>query len=159
MQTETILIAIGSPAVLAIMTHILSRRSTLKEWARQDKLETKKQAAAEETAKLLLASNERIATTAAHTAKETNKKLEVIRVDVNSNMTAAMKAELDARVAQLILMRENAELKKDAGIKPSANVMALIKAKEARINELKATLKDRLTHTEETAAAAAALAT
>ncbi len=102
-------------------------------------------AQAAEAAELLLASNKEIADAAAEATKITSAKLEVIRIDVNSNMTAAMQAELDATEAQVVLMREVIDLKKSAGREPSTEAQALLKAKELRINELKATLKDRLT--------------
>ena len=144
-----------SPSILAYFINRSRRVDKKLDWEREDKVAKK----AEEAAKLLLESNKQIAETAAQSHLETNQKLEVIRVDVNSNMTAAMKAELDATVDQLTLMHEVVALKKAQGIEPTKEIVARIAAKGERINELKATLKDRLTHSEAAAAAAEPLQT
>jgi hypothetical protein len=166
MNNQALLIAllatVISPSILAIITNVFRRIEKREDWKREDKKEKEKAEKAEEVAKqaeraakLLLESNERIAAAAAESTKSTNAKLEVIRVDVNSNMTAAMKAELDATEGQVALLREVVELKKVAGTNPTKQALAYIESKEMRINELKATLKDRLTHTSAAAAAAA----
>jgi hypothetical protein len=129
------------------------------DWNREDEKskhleEVAKQA--EKAAKLLLDSNKQIATAALESSKIVNAKLEVIRVDVNSNMTAAMQAELDATEGQIALLREVVELKKSAGTKPTQEALSYITAKDQRISELRATLKDRLNHSAAAAAEAAA---
>ena len=145
-----------SPMILQYLTNRSRRKEKQLDWDREDKKENEKSEKAELVAKqaehaaeLLLASNASIAKTADASAKIVNAKLEVIRVDVNSNMTAAMKAELDAIEGQVALLREVVELKQAAGIKPTSYALAQISVKDERINELSATLKERLAHTEE----------
>lgn len=76
--------------------------------------------------------------------RTTNYKLDVIHTLVNSNMTAAMQAELDATVRQLALMREVTELKKTAGHDPSEETLAALELTRVKISELRAVLRDRL---------------
>jgi hypothetical protein len=162
----------------------LARRSDAKtrreekkaDWARQDEVALRAENAAElvtqtakllrerqdasdvadaETARLLLEQNELVA----QTSRETHEKLEVIRVDVNSNMTAAMQAELDATVRELALMNVVLGLRKTAGDEPDQEALVAIKATEERIAELRAKLNDRLSSADAAAAAAAAAAT
>jgi hypothetical protein len=114
-----------------------SRRAARREdWAREDAVAAK----AAEAAALLLAANAEVATTAA----TANQKLDVIHGLVNSNMTAAMQAELDARDAQLVVMREVAELHRAAGREPTQTSMDAIAAITAKTHELRSTLADRL---------------
>ncbi len=143
--------SVTAPLVLAYLTNRQRREEKREDWKRQDEVA----AQAAEAAQLLLdAQAETIRKTdevaAAH--KQDNirisDKLEVIRVDVNSNMTAAMQAELDATEGQLVLMREVIALKEAQGQQPSGESLALLTAKHDRINELKATLNDRLSHSD-----------
>lgn len=73
----------------------------------------------------------------------TNSKLDVIHTLVNSNMTAAMQAELDATVRELALMREVIALKSEHGRDPSADALAAIESTTKKIAELRAVLADR----------------
>jgi hypothetical protein len=127
------------------------RKDKEQDWARQDAVA----AQAAKAAELLLVANERVA----QTAEVTNGKLDVIHTLVNSNMTAAMQAQLVALQGQLVLMNRVATLKGEAGTKPNENEVAAIVAVEAQIAELGAALKDRLAATETAAAAAAAAVT
>jgi len=74
----------------------------------------------------------------------TNEKLDVIHILVNSNMTAAMQAELDETRSSLVLMKEILDLKKVNGVEPSPAALAAIKTKEGKIAEMQAALRDRL---------------
>ena len=148
-NVEVIVTAIGSPAVLAIISSWLNtraRRSDKKlDWEREDKVAQK----AEEAATLLLASNKVVA----KTAEITNGKLDVIHVLVNSNMTAAMQAQLIALKGQLILMHRVTDLNRQAGTSQTKDELAAIGAVDAQILELSASLKDRLQATERAASA------
>ncbi len=132
--------AIVTGAIAPLATVLITNRSRRKDkeqdWARQDAVA----AQAAEAAKLLLAANERVAETTA----TTNAKLDVIHVLVNSSMTAAMQAELDATVRELAMMGEVIELKRANGHEPSIAALAAVKTTELRIGELKATLADRM---------------
>lgn len=132
--------AIVTGAIAPLATVLITNRSRRKDkeqdWARQDAVA----AQAREAARLLLDANERVAAT----TQVTNAKLDVIHTLVNSNMTAAMQAELDATVRELAMMGEVIELKRANGHEPSVNTLATFKATELRIGELKATLADRL---------------
>jgi len=138
------------------------RRRTAEEmraedWARQDRLAAQVKAAADdvaaraELARVALEENQALV---AKTAEETHEKLEVIRVDVNSNMTAAMQAELDAYISELSLRVEYVKAAEQRGEKPSRDTMAAITGLEGRIAELRAKLRDRLASSDAAAAAA-----
>jgi hypothetical protein len=90
-------------------------------------------------AELLVKSNAVVA----ETAKVTNVKLDVIHTLVNSSMTAAMQAELDATIRELAMMHEIVELKEAAGKKPLPVAERAITLTEGRIAELEHQLADR----------------
>jgi len=125
-----------SPLLLAALTNRHRHKEKLEDYARQDEVAAK----AAEAARLLLAANERVA----ETAKVTNGKLDVIHTLVNSNMTAAMQAELDATIREHAMMIEVVALKQSAGHEPSVTSLAAIEATERKIAELQAALRDRL---------------
>jgi len=147
--------SITAPLILVLLTNWQRRKEREEQWERDDavaaqaaeaaellrKAQEAAAAQAEEAAALLLDANERVAETSALT----NGKLDVIHTLVNSSLTAAMQAELDATEAQLVLMREVVDLKYATGKKPSAESLALIVAKQDQISELKAKMDDRLT--------------
>jgi len=130
-----IVTAIGAPMLLARQLNAQRREEKKEDWAREDKVAAK----AAEAATLLVASNER----AAQSAEEANGKLDVIHTLVNSNMTAAMEAQLVALQGQLVMMNRLAEI-----TDPTVDEAAAIKAVQGQIAELTATLKDRLQATE-----------
>lgn len=99
---------------------------------------------AEETASLLLESNERVA----KSALLTNGKLDQIHTLVNSNMTAAMTAVLDAREISLQLMKEVSALKAAAGRPPSKSSISAINQAQKKVSKIKADLAHRLKQTE-----------
>lgn len=131
------------PLIMALVQNRSKRLDKAQDYAREDAVAAKVDAAAvkaAEAARLLLASNERVAATSV----VTNAKLDVIHVLVNSSMTAAMQAELDARQIGLTQMMEIIELKKAAGLQPTSEVIAAGVALRAKIAELEAKLADRL---------------
>jgi hypothetical protein len=123
------------------------------EWARQDRVAdlarkatddlaiSQKEIAdqAAEAARLLLINNKQVA----KVQGETNSKLDTIHTLVNSNMTAAMQSEFDATKRELAMMREVMELKKAAGLQPTAEVLASIASTETKLQELSDLLEDR----------------
>lgn len=133
------------------------RRDKQQDWDRQDEVASRVEEAAAEarevakraqrTADLLVESNERVAADAAKANEYVSGQLQQIHTLVNSNMTAAMQAELDARQAQLITLRELVALKQDAGHTPSADVVQTVTQLEMKIAELEANLHDRLEQT------------
>jgi len=117
-----------------------SRREDKEEdWARQD-----------EVADKLVEQNEKVA----KAAGETKAQLKEIHTLVNSNMTAAMQAQLVALKGQLVLMERLAERTVS-----TEDELAAIKAVQGQISELEAALRDRLEATEAAAAAAAVTTT
>jgi len=130
-------------AVAAAITLIQLIRATNNERRQDRALDLARQDAvaeqARETAALLLESNKRFASV----TKTTNSKLDTIHTLVNSNLTAAMLAELGATEAGLSLMRELTDDRKARGIEPSPDAIARIRATEKRVNDLRAQVEDR----------------
>ena len=129
-----------SPTVLSYFTNRARRADKKLDWAREDDVAER----AKKTAELLVENNERVA----RTSKETNLKLDQIHTLVNSNMTAAMRAELEATIQKLKLMREIVARDKADNIKVLPEALRAIKDVELKIGELTATLNDRLRQTE-----------
>lgn len=145
--------SITAPILLLQRTERMHREDRLADYKRQDDVAAKAaQAAADlvksqkvisdqaaEAAELLLAANERVATT----ASITNDKLDVIHTLVNSNMTAAMQSEFDATVRELAMMKEVINLKGAAGLSPTPEALSAVTSTEAKLQELAAALNDR----------------
>lgn len=121
----------------------LRHQERLEDYARQDAVKQQ----AEEAAALLLAANERVASQSAEASEATHRQLQQIHVLVNSNMTAAMRSELDARKAQLTMTLEVVDLKEKQGMEPTAEALAEIASMRAKIAELESTLGDRIIQT------------
>lgn len=164
-QAVYLAVIVAVPAIIATVVPLIIRRMDSKaraaekvqdakasadereqKWARDDRVEERmKQTAAavtaraEETARLLVTSNQRLA----RASDMTNDKLDGIHGLVNSNYTAAMQAELDARQESLASLREIIELKKAAGKEPNAATLHAIAVAENRVTELKANLEVR----------------
>lgn len=148
-----------SPLLLALLINRNRRAEKQEDYKRQDDVATQAAEAAKllaarqddaaakaaEAATLLLAANERVA----KDTKITNGKLDVIHGLVNSNMTAAMQAELDARRENLALLLEVVEMKRAAGHEPNSETLLLIGAAKGKIAELEAGLSDRLKQSKE----------
>jgi len=126
-----------APLLVTIVTSYTRRRERAQDYERQDAVAAQVKKAAES----LVQSNAVVAAT----AEVTNKKLDVIHILVNSNMTAAMQAELDATVREIAMMREVIALNRSAGREPHEEAVAAVEATEHKINELRANLSDRLT--------------
>lgn len=117
--------SVTAPLILAARTDRLHREDRAADWARQDALAAAARTAVQEA------------------TEHTNGKLDVIHELVNSNMTAAMQSELDAVRRELAMMREVIALNQAAGREPDAETLAAVRATEAKITELAATLADR----------------
>jgi len=134
-----LIVAAGSAAsaVLVSVTSGRQRRADKREdWRRQDEVAAR---VTEATRQALAVAREAAAAVAV-----TSGKLDVIHTLVNSNMTAAMQAELAATVRELASLREIVNLNRAAGREPSAAALAAIGAAEVRVRELEAALRDRL---------------
>ncbi len=145
---QTIIVAITVSLISPLILSFLTNRSRIKEkeldWKREDKKENEKALKAQEVADRLFASNEAVAAN----TKVTNGKLDVIHTLVNSNMTAAMKAELEATIEKLILMKQIVARDKADKITVLPEAILAIRNVESKITELQATLADRLKQTD-----------
>jgi len=153
--------AASVPVLVAWVTGVQRRREKAEDYARQDAVAARLTAPqdkiaaalaarqdaiaakAEEAAALLLDANERVA----HTAEVTQEKLDEIHILVNSNMTAAMQAELTAMEEVLAMRVELAEERSAAGQAPRPDLVASITTARDKVAELRAALSDRLTQT------------
>lgn len=149
--------AVVGPLLLAHLQGRQRMQEKMEDWRRQDvvaeraaevaqKLLTKQEETAAKTreaASLLVKNNEVVA----KTARVTNEKLDVIHTLVNSNMTAALQAELDATRAQTVLMRELISFKVAQGQEPSKDASAALQLLEEKVQKLAANLADRLQQT------------
>jgi hypothetical protein len=135
----TLIVAFGvvvGPLLLAYLTGRQRRTEKIEDYKRQDAVA----AQAAEAARLLLASNRQ----AAAVAQMTNTKLDVIHTLVNSTLTAAIEAQLDATVQQLAMMRQVVALAGNGEMGPSDESLAAV---ESKIAELRVSLSDRMEQT------------
>jgi len=154
-----------SPFAMGWLQARNARRMKLDDYARQDAVADKltarqdiaEEKAAEvaaqaaEAAQLLVESNRK----QEEISKVQGAKLDQIHTLVNSNLTAAMQDQLDARTATLVLLKEVAAGRKLGGIEPTKETLGVIASNEGKIAELSAQLSDRK---KQTTAAAAQLA-
>ena len=133
-----------SPLILAWLTGRQRHADKLEDYARQDAVAAAANKAAKEAADaaaLLIKTNQE------NSDKQLDK-LGVIHTLVNSGMTAAIQAELDATIRELALMHEIIDLKVTSGGKPLPVAERAVVLTEARVAELTAVLKDRKLATE-----------
>lgn len=147
---ETVLIAaivalstMTGPLLLAHYTNKQRRREKIEDYERQDAVADQ----AAKAARLLLASNERVAAD----TRQTNRKLDAVSGDVkvihmlvNSNMTAAKQAELAATERELAMMKVILAMNAAAGKVEDPDAVAAINSTEESISKLRAELEDRL---------------
>lgn len=152
------LIVAGGALLTAMLNGWQIRRGKREDYARQDEVAAKAEARdlaakqrqdevaaqAAEAATLLLAANERVATQTAQDAGETQGQLRQIHDLVNSNLTAALRAEYEAVKQQLVLLRELAALRTEFGQPASKQAEVDIRAIQSRIDELGMNLNDRV---------------
>jgi hypothetical protein len=108
------------------------------DWERQDYVAK----LAAESASRLLFVQEQIA----RGNGELRNEVRVIHSLVNSQMTAAIQAELSATVNSLVLMREVLALHKAQGRELDSMSVKTVNATEQKIAELRATLEERAAH-------------
>ncbi len=135
-----------SPVILSWLTNRNRAAEREADYRRQDEVAERAARVADavakraaETARMLLAANERVTSS----TNSTNQKLDVIHTLVNSNMTAALQSELDATTRELAMIREVMALKKANGLEPSPEAMAMANATEKKISELTINITDR----------------
>jgi hypothetical protein len=123
------------------------------DWARQDAVAEKllaSNAIVTTSAKKLLASSELVVASASVT-EERLKEIVIgqkqIHTLVNSNLTAAKQAQLEALEAKLIVQKEMADFRLDNGKPVDEEAKADMEATAIKIAELKAELNDRLQQT------------
>ena len=164
--------SVTAPLILAHRTERMHREDQLTDYQRQDLMarEAKKATIAMAAQQDMIIRQQRDATEAARvrdeaarrlaaaTARSTDDKLDVIHKLVNSTLSAALAAELDALVTSLAMMGEVANLKKAAGQGPSGESDVAIRSTEAKIAEIRATLADRAAQAEAIAGDAARMA-
>jgi uncharacterized membrane protein len=131
--------SVTAPLILMNRTAAMHREDRLADWARQDAVAAEAKAAAAKVAAQLQVVDQRVA----EKADATNDKLDVIHTLVNSNMTAAMQAELDAIRREIVMMREVVALNLAAGRQPTVEALAAIEATQVKITTLEAQLADR----------------
>ena len=143
-QTIAVALIIATSSVTGplILAHFQNRQRR-RELKDQIKREDEKASAAAKVADTLVKSNKEIASKVEQNHKTTSDKLEVIRVDVNSNMTAAMKGELDATQREHATLIELVDLRNKLGQEPTKIVLEAIDRSQLRIAELTAVLNDR----------------
>jgi len=154
----TVLVAALAVAGTSLPVWLTGRqrsRDQRADWARQDAVAAKAEAAidkaaerAAETARLLLAANKKVAEQAASDAAEVSGKLGQIHELVNSSLTAQMEEAAAALSQQAVLMREVVALNRAAGREPSPEALDAIATIEARVAELQARLTDRAKSTQ-----------
>ncbi len=130
-----LVVSVFAPIIVGLITSYNNRLDKRIQWDREDTVAAK----AAEAAKLLLASNERVAST----SKITNNKLDTIHALVNSNMTAAMQSEYDATRRELVLLLYVLELNRRAGSEPTQESLVEIDTAKKRIAELAIALESR----------------
>lgn len=154
--TGTVVTAVVSPVLIIQLQNAQRTKERQEDWARQDEVAKKVDAAAEQAAtaaELLQASQKKIADQAAEaasllvtsnqqiadTAERTMGKLDVIHTLVNSSLTSSMQGEHDGIIRELALLRTI------GGSKPSREITGAIEVAQARAAELESVIKDRET--------------
>jgi hypothetical protein len=135
--------AIVSPFITAFMTNRNAARIKLADYAREDAVADK--------AALVAKAAQEAAHAAASIATIQGAKLDQIHTLVNSNLTAAMQDQLDARHATLALLKEAVDAKHAAGLTATKETFGAIESNTAKVEELTAQLADRLKQTKEAA--------
>jgi len=129
-----------SPLVLAYFVARRRHADKLEDYARQDLVAAQAAAAA----RLLLEANERVAAQ----GDVTNGKLEAIHTLVNSQMTAALQAELAATVREAAMIREVSAMRAINGLPPRGEARIALASCDLRVAELQDIIADRLRRTE-----------
>lgn len=113
--------SIIGPALLAHLVAVQRRKDKKDEYARQDAIAARLEAS----------------------DIATNTKLDIIHTLVNSNLTIAIQAELEATKISLTSLKEVIELKKAAGLEPTPEALGQVEATAIRIAKLTSALTER----------------
>lgn len=116
------------PLILAMLTNKQRRAEKQEDYKRQD-------AVAEAAKQAVTAVN--------HASEISTVKLDAIHALVNSNLTAVMKAELDATVRELRLMKEVIRLNRALGQEPTGEVLQSLAEAETNVSTLKSRIETR----------------
>ena len=133
-------VALISSVVAPTILHVLANRTRREDWARQDAVAARVAEAAR-AAQGVAARVEEVAVEARSAQADNAARLERIHKDVNSNLTAAMEAQLEATRAQLVLMER--EERKDTGEFKPRLAREVIDAVRAKVASLEASVADR----------------
>lgn len=123
-----VMVAVIGPLLLSWLNGCQRQAERAEDWRRQD---------------LVAARAAEVAVQAKESADNTNEKLDVIHKLVNSQLSTALKNELEALVRERAMMTELIELKKANGLEPTATAAEAIATSQARITELRGIIKDR----------------
>lgn len=117
-----------SPLIMAWLTSRNLRKVKEQDWARQDAVAAR-----------LKENNESVATL----ATQSHNQLKVIHRLVNSTLTAALQARLDANKKALALMHQIIEMNRLSGVEPSTDALADIAASEKEVEDLELNIAER----------------
>lgn len=144
--TNTLIIAlmipmlgVVSPLLVAGQINKNARATKEQDWARQDLVAERVAAVAEEAAKAATFVVQRQAVIDEKT-DEIVLQVEKIHGLVNSQLTQAVKSELAATIETLAIMGEQMDQQRKTGVEPSTKLMEAYKVKQAKVNELEASV-------------------
>lgn len=120
--------ALFASVISPIVVAVIASSTKTQEWERQDKV----------AAALIVSDKARL-----EVQKGVEAKLETIHKLVNSNLTAALQAEYDARSAELVTLIELTELKAASGKPALGETVSRIAATRTAVAKLKAVLEAR----------------
>jgi uncharacterized Fe-S cluster-containing radical SAM superfamily protein len=124
-----------APVVMAYVTWRTARSDRRADWLRQDEVARRvKQVALDQA-------QQAVDTVAG--LKSNSQKLDVVHSLVNSQLQAALQAEHDALVAQLVLIRELVAVRTGEGTGPFPETLATIERISTRVNELAHIIEER----------------
>lgn len=127
------IVAVLGPSLVAYLNGRQRHREKLEDYKRQDAVAEK-----------LLTANAKVAGQLEENNQTTNAKLDTIHTLVNSDMTAALQAQLVALENSLYLMEKNAAWEVAQGDDPSEASHSVILATKHQIQELRSNLEDRV---------------
>lgn len=131
-----VIVSVISPMMLTLMQGRQRRAEKVEDWRRQDLV-------ADRVARAAEVLEERTSGTDAKLDQLHEQGVEIHAL-VNSNMTSAMRAELDAIERELLVLEELTAMKKAAGHPVEPRTHDAIEVARARIAELGASLQDRM---------------
>jgi Na+-transporting NADH:ubiquinone oxidoreductase subunit NqrC len=143
--------AILGSSVPVFLNNRAQRAARLEDWARQDQVAARVEAVAEKAAEVgdqVANRVEAVASKAAEVAAANTSRLDQIHTLVNSNLTAALQRELDATVVMQVALREVVALKRERGLEPDPESLAVLEDTRRRIEQLTRELEYKVKQTE-----------